>query len=127
MWKPELQDYEHAYVFADCPHRIKDQGWCKQCFLSGGEYIDATLSIIEARIGLILRVAAMQKEAVAQNARMERDALFSREDAKKEDAVERIHDCVKDAAPITVKRSMNTPLHISANEALGTEKFRQVN
>jgi len=127
MWKEELQDYEHAYVFANCPHREPAKPWCNSCFVSGGEYIDATLAIIEARIGLILRVEAMQKEALDKNARMQKDALFGREEAKKEEAVERIHDAVKDAAPITVKRSMNTPLYISADQALGTEKFRQVN
>lgn len=115
-------EYEHCYTLAECPHRnLRDQKWCKQCFASGGEFLQLELGIVERVIRLIMISETLQNKALQQS------ALMEREHKKLEENAEKVYDAVLEAAPLTVPRSYEPNLTLTADEALGRSKFKQIN
>lgn len=125
-------EYEHCYRLGECPYprhrRTKNDRWCKECMLNGGERIEAgeALSLIERVIRLMLKTEELQR--TTRFAAQQREALSERENKKGEAGDSAMRDAFADAAPITVKRSFETPLRLGAHEALGTGKsIKQLN
>lgn len=133
MWHLEKLhegEYEHCYRLGECPspgHRkLASDPWCKQCFMDGGVPIAAgsARSLIETIIHLLLKTEQMQQRAIQSGkANIEqRDALLIREATKHMAKDTAIGEAAADAMPLTVKRSFDTPLRLSAQQALGRGK-----
>lgn len=141
MWhleKLHQGEYEHCWRFGECPvgpqgHRktLQDR-WCRVCFMDGGIRLKIEDAVAVARgvIHLLIKTEEMQKRAIAtgQFNAEQRDALLGREAVKGVAKDTAIKEATADAAPVTVKRSFQTPLRISAQQALGNTKgLKQLN
>ena len=134
MWHLEKLhegEYEHCYRLGECPspgHRkLKSDPWCKACFLDGGVpmKIDGCWGFVEGIIKkLLLKSEQMQQRAIQQGGVNieQRDALLTREATKHMAKDVAVGEAAADAMPTTVKRSFETPLRISAEQALGRGK-----
>jgi hypothetical protein len=140
MWHLEKLhegEYEHCHRLGECPvqggHRKTGKDtWCRACFFNGGVPlpIESSLGFIETCIRLIQKTEEMQKRAVhsAAERTAQKDALVGREEKIEAGKGVEIREAMADAMPKTVKRSFETPLRLSAQEALGTQKgIRQLN
>jgi hypothetical protein len=137
MWHLEKLhegEYEHCYRLGECPttgppHRkLAKDPWCRQCFMDGGVpmKIEGCWAFVEGIIRLIMKTEDLQK--TTRFAAQQKDALFGREDQRDDARTSIMRDAVADAAPVTVKRSFETPLRLSADQALGRRKgLRQLN
>ncbi|MGH9735431.1 MAG: hypothetical protein ACRD8A_12685 [Candidatus Acidiferrales bacterium] len=133
MWHIEKLhegEYEHVYRLGECPgpaHRKteKDQ-WCRQCFVDGGVPLepDRAFGVIEGAIRLLLRTEELQRSTIFKA--QQRDALFARENAKDAAAPKAINEAMQDARPASVKRSFETPLRETSQQAMGTTGFKQL-
>lgn len=110
-------EYEHCYVLAHCPH-TKGKIWCNECFKNGGEYI----GICEGWQVFIAAIHLIQKSQRLQDATLRKNALFEREASRETAKEDSINALFKDAAPKTVKRSFETPLRLTADQALGRRR-----
>lgn len=133
MWHIEkLKDgeYEHIYRLGECPvpghRRTEKDRWCRECFLNGGVRLEPgqSMAVIEAAIRLTLRSEELQKSTCF--AAKQRDALLEREKTKDAAVPKAINEAMRDAMPVSVKRSFETPLRMTSQQAMGRRGFKQV-
>lgn len=87
--------YQHAYKFGYCPHmKPGETKWCKPCYLSGGETFElgSHFRIIEQVVRMFVMTEQLQKSSIDKGAKMERDALMEREQAREKEAQEGFSD-----------------------------------
>lgn len=130
-WHDPSGDYEHCYRLGECPHRkSKAEPFCRNCFLDGGAPLepDTSYAFIESLIRMLQLGERMQKEALNKNDRAQKGALFGREEKKAQEGQQKTNEAYADAMPKTVKRSFETPMRITADQALGRPgKVKQLN
>lgn len=115
--------YEHCYQFGKCPHvTAKSPKWCKDCTLSGGDYVDIpnNFALLERVLHLFV-MSEQQRDKVLQH-----NALMNREKAKEEEGNRLIREAVAAAAPGTIKRSYQPNFKLPAKKILGRSKFKQL-
>jgi hypothetical protein len=131
--------YQHAYKFGYCPHVTRGETkWCKACYLSGGETFElgSHYQIIERVIQMFVLTERLQKSSVDKGAKMERDALLEREQAREKEAQKAFSDALLgnlsaiDRVPHSISprgaktvREVDMPLHAGQIRGPGGKKM----